>query len=204
MIRPCRCSGSQEYVHESCLKLYRLRHPLHNSFSRCPTCGYAYRFKSSPISDFIFHPVTATTMFVCLAAFACGYGFGPVASTIFYFRKTLKHGIVPFGPLVTSHHGWLDHFVRGSCVLALLGALMLTWDVAVMCWKGNTDLQLWFVGTFFFLLPMLPAGTIVAGVLPVVLWAYTVIGGWCRRYRADTEMGRLLEYDGEERARTDM
>ncbi|OAA67200.1 ring finger domain containing protein [Niveomyces insectorum RCEF 264] len=44
LISPCRCKGSQKYVHEGCLQAWRHAQPLADrNFWTCPTCGFAYR-----------------------------------------------------------------------------------------------------------------------------------------------------------------
>eukprot|EP00928_Gymnodinium_smaydae_P067284 TRINITY_DN50237_c0_g1_i1.p1 TRINITY_DN50237_c0_g1~~TRINITY_DN50237_c0_g1_i1.p1 ORF type:complete len:249 (-),score=12.17 TRINITY_DN50237_c0_g1_i1:13-759(-) len=40
---PCRCSGTQKYVHRTCLAAWHLRGAISN-VRFCPTCGYEYRY----------------------------------------------------------------------------------------------------------------------------------------------------------------
>jgi hypothetical protein len=58
LLRPCKCSGSQRYVHESCLQSYRTHDLLQDSYVRCPTCGYTYRLETSPLRGFLTHSAT--------------------------------------------------------------------------------------------------------------------------------------------------
>lgn len=45
LIRPCKCKGSQRYVHEGCLQAWRHADPSYGrrNFWQCPTCGFRYR-----------------------------------------------------------------------------------------------------------------------------------------------------------------
>jgi hypothetical protein len=46
LISPCKCKGSQKYVHEGCLQAWRQASPLSDrNFWRCPTCGFEYRLE---------------------------------------------------------------------------------------------------------------------------------------------------------------
>jgi hypothetical protein len=43
LFRPCRCAGTQRFIHEGCLAQWRRAVPAHRR--ACPTCGYAYRYE---------------------------------------------------------------------------------------------------------------------------------------------------------------
>jgi len=47
LIRPCKCKGSQKYVHEGCLQAWRHADPGYGrrNFWQCPTCGFRYRLE---------------------------------------------------------------------------------------------------------------------------------------------------------------
>uniref|UniRef100_A0A7S3Y8H9 RING-CH-type domain-containing protein n=2 Tax=Lotharella globosa TaxID=91324 RepID=A0A7S3Y8H9_9EUKA len=42
MIRPCRCSGGQKWIHRSCLDDWRSQDSIPHAFERCPTCHFNY------------------------------------------------------------------------------------------------------------------------------------------------------------------
>lgn len=45
LIRPCKCKGSQRYVHEKCLEAWRHADPGYGrrNYWQCPTCKFKYR-----------------------------------------------------------------------------------------------------------------------------------------------------------------
>ena len=47
LIRPCKCRGSQQYVHEGCLQQWRHSDPgMRNRYYwECPTCKFQYRLE---------------------------------------------------------------------------------------------------------------------------------------------------------------
>lgn len=47
LLRPCKCKGSQAYVHEGCLQEWRHADPAYGTrnFWLCPTCGFKYRLE---------------------------------------------------------------------------------------------------------------------------------------------------------------
>lgn len=47
LLRPCRCKGSQAYVHEGCLQAWRHSDPGYGTrnFWQCPTCSYRYKLE---------------------------------------------------------------------------------------------------------------------------------------------------------------
>lgn len=44
LLSPCKCKGSQKYVHEGCLNSWRLSNPTApRNYWQCPTCKFSYR-----------------------------------------------------------------------------------------------------------------------------------------------------------------
>ncbi|KAH6603902.1 zinc finger protein [Trichoderma cornu-damae] len=44
LLSPCKCKGSQKYVHEGCLNSWRLSNPtVKRNYWQCPTCKFSYR-----------------------------------------------------------------------------------------------------------------------------------------------------------------
>lgn len=196
LLHPCKCTGSQKYVHELCLSSLRNRDPLQHTYSKCPTCGHHYELKASAFDDFLEHWMThacATTMLTCLAIFLSGYFAIPLLSITMFYRQTLEHG-VRLIPWYTSSRGWPDHFAQGSCLVGVSGIIMTAFDIAKLMWTGTWDLPVAFV----FLMSFAPGlgmwGHIAAGVLRMMYEAWCVVRGYCRRYVESGE--RVLDYDG--------
>lgn len=64
LFRPCRCNGTNRYIHEKCLNTMRLSDPKWAKI--CPTCNYTYKFKGVRFVKFITHPlfITFLTLFL--------------------------------------------------------------------------------------------------------------------------------------------
>ena len=60
LIRPCKCRGSQAYVHEGCLQEWRHADPSYGrrTFWECPTCKFQYRLTRMKWSRWL----TSTTL----------------------------------------------------------------------------------------------------------------------------------------------
>lgn len=46
-IVPCKCTGSQKWVHTKCLEKWRLTSQKPSALTQCPTCKYDYKFRNS-------------------------------------------------------------------------------------------------------------------------------------------------------------
>jgi hypothetical protein len=47
LLRPCKCKGTAQYVHEKCLQEWRHADPGYapRNYFQCPTCGFRYRLQ---------------------------------------------------------------------------------------------------------------------------------------------------------------
>jgi hypothetical protein len=47
LIRPCKCKGTAQFVHEGCLKEWRHADPSYGrrNYYECPTCGFRYKLQ---------------------------------------------------------------------------------------------------------------------------------------------------------------
>lgn len=50
-IVPCRCSGTQKYIHRHCLDSWRSQNINRHNFTRCNTCHFQYELEDNPIPD---------------------------------------------------------------------------------------------------------------------------------------------------------
>lgn len=200
LICPCKCSGSQKYIHEACLQSYRHHSPLQDSYSKCATCGYRYRLATSQLQSFLAHPATlllATSTLVALSIFFGGYIAIPLLSYTIRFRQTREYGVQMISWYATDR-GWLDHFAHGAVLIGLIGITVLIGDMIKMMWTRVWHPPLWFMG---FLGTMAAADShfgfwvqIAWGIVRVAYWIWCVLGSWCRR-RADYGGGfAVLEY----------
>jgi E3 ubiquitin-protein ligase MARCH1/8 len=45
MIRPCKCAGSVQYVHEDCLKLWIVSHGTNLTGAKCEICQTEFKMQ---------------------------------------------------------------------------------------------------------------------------------------------------------------
>lgn len=132
LISPCRCKGSQRYVHEGCLQAWRNASPLSDrNYWRCPTCQFEYRLQRLRWSRWLSSKLLRGVLtFVIMVATIFVLGF--VADPILGFWDD------PFGSLVETlmdvelnepilgDEGpgtWYGHFFKGFISLGILGFL---------------------------------------------------------------------------------
>jgi hypothetical protein len=204
LLRPCKCSGSQRYVHESCLQSYRTHNLLQDSYVKCPTCGYSYRLETSPLRGFITHSATqvlTTGTIVAFLIFTAGYAAIPLLSITIRFRQTLEYGIMLI-PWYTANRGWLDHFAQGAVLVGLTGIAIWLSDVIIMLWTRVWHPPVWFM---VFLGLLSPQGDshvffwiqMALGVSRVAYWIWCFIRARCRRLAESGGMVKILEYRGD-------
>ena len=136
MIRPCKCKGSQKYVHEECLSAWRLQNPLERrNYWQCPTCGYKYNIQRLSYARWISSTaaqIGLTVLIFVVAMFVLGFvadpiinlyldPIGTVASLPDEARQMVKTGQTPSMLFEDEPVGWSEHFVKGLASLGLLG-----------------------------------------------------------------------------------
>ncbi len=135
LISPCRCKGSQKYVHEGCLQAWRKSQPLSGRhFWKCPTCHFEYRMERLRWGRLISSRSTraALTLAVfALTVFSLGFVADPIINLWFDPLGTISDTIT--GPVDGVGHfdeldneepeGWANHFLKGFFSLGLLGFL---------------------------------------------------------------------------------
>lgn len=130
LLRPCKCRGSQAYVHEGCLQSWRHSDASYGNrtYFECPTCKFQYRLERLKWSRWI----TSTTLQIILTI-------GILITTIFIFgfiadpiinlyldpydtiASTATGGGIPAIQFEDDEGGWLEHFMKGLASLGLLG-----------------------------------------------------------------------------------
>ncbi|PNS15662.1 hypothetical protein CAC42_4114 [Sphaceloma murrayae] len=147
LIRPCLCKGSQKYVHEGCLSLWRLQDPNNKrNYWQCPTCKYSYRLERMNWAHWIgstaAQVVLTITIFV-LATFLLGYVADPIINA---YLDPISVVSYPFEDQDQYHYyeeesgTWLEHFVKGFASLGLLGFIKFFFTLSPWQWfniRGN-------------------------------------------------------------------
>jgi hypothetical protein len=203
LLHPCKCSGSQRYVHESCLQSYRTHNLLQESYVKCSTCGYSYRLETSPLRGFITHSATqvlTTGTMVAFLIFTGGHPATPLLSITVRFRQTLEYGVVTI-PWYTENRGRLDHFAQGAVLVGLTGIAIWLSDIIIMLWTRVWHPSVWFMVFLGLLSPQGDSHVFfwIQMVLEIFRVAYST---WCMirtQYRRLAEGGgmvKVVEYRG--------
>ncbi len=130
LISPCKCKGSQKYVHEGCLQAWRKTSPLSDrNYWRCPTCQFEYRLQRLRWGRWLSSKIlrgALTLVIMTVTIFLLGFiadpiigfwvdPFGSIAGGLTGFEFE-EQAVVDDGP-----DGWPTHFVKGFLSLGLLG-----------------------------------------------------------------------------------
>lgn len=131
LLSPCKCKGTQKYVHEGCLNAWRASSPAQErNFWHCPTCGYTYKLARLQWASLLGSRITQALL--TLVVFAIGIFFlGFVADPVFNLWLdpvgTIGDALIadedewdmPFEEPAT----WTEHFVKGFFSLGIVGLL---------------------------------------------------------------------------------
>ncbi|KAM7208445.1 E3 ubiquitin-protein ligase MARCH9 [Naviculisporaceae sp. PSN 640] len=136
LISPCKCKGSQRYVHEGCLQAWRRSQPMSaRHFWQCPTCLFQYRMERLRWSQWVSSKllrVALTILILVFAVFLLGFIADPIINfcvdpwgsmfyTIFSDEDEDYRDYLPVLDEDTS--SWGFHFMKGLASLGLLGFL---------------------------------------------------------------------------------
>jgi hypothetical protein len=125
LIRPCKCKGSQRYVHEGCLQAWRHADPAYGrrNYWECPTCKFKYRLERMKWSKWIsstFTQLLLTGLILFVTIFVLGFIADPVINLYVDPLDTLTS----LGSSGTKYEGtssWTEHILKGLASLGLLG-----------------------------------------------------------------------------------
>ncbi|KAJ9141889.1 Ring finger domain-containing protein [Pleurostoma richardsiae] len=133
LMSPCKCKGSQKYVHEGCLEAWRRSVPLSDrNYWKCPTCQYHYRLERLRMGHFLSSKLTRAALTLAiffLTIFVLGFiadpiinlwldPLGTIAETVVDFTDDFEDDYIdePEGPST-----WFEHLLKGLFSLGLLG-----------------------------------------------------------------------------------
>jgi len=139
LFSPCKCKGSQKYVHEGCLQAWRNAGPRNDRNSwKCPTCAFEYKLERLVWGRMLSRPlvrVSLTLAILVLTVFLLGFvgdtiinlwldPFGTIQDTV------MGDGGIPLPAYEDDEEGdWLDHFLKGFLSLGLLGFVKTLWTM---------------------------------------------------------------------------
>jgi hypothetical protein len=145
LISPCKCKGSQKYVHEGCLQAWRNAAPLSDrNYWRCPTCQFEYRLQRLRWGRWLtskFLRATLTFVIMLVTIFFLGFVADPIIGLWVdpwgSMSGALFSGFDFDEPVVlvdTESAGWSAHFVKGFLSLGLLGFLKTMFVMSPWNW----------------------------------------------------------------------
>lgn len=153
LFSPCKCKGSQKYVHEGCLDMWRSAHG-DRSMWKCPTCSFQYRLEWIGIGNMVSHWATSLVLTIivvsiivfCLGFFAdviVDYVAGPIGLLLddaddldlFDARyNKLKEELPDMGLSEGLRESWAFHFAKGFWSLGVIGFLKVIWVMGPFNW----------------------------------------------------------------------
>ncbi|RVD82404.1 uncharacterized protein DFL_006830 [Arthrobotrys flagrans] len=144
LISPCKCKGSARYVHEECLRAWRLHSANSQSFYKCPTCHFEYRFLRLRIAQAMASTAlvgSITALILLITVYILGFVADPIINLYINpwyaveggnFSFTIN-GFTVYGPALHNTPrnppiprsavgvGIVEHMVRGFSALGLIG-----------------------------------------------------------------------------------
>jgi hypothetical protein len=134
LLSPCKCKGSQKYVHEGCLNAWRLANPTAaRNYWQCPTCKFNYRMSRLHWASMLsskWTQVALTIFTLIISLFILGFiadplfdlwfdPFGVLTDTVAGVLNDIEAREEPM------HHEppstWSEHFAKGFFSLGLVG-----------------------------------------------------------------------------------
>jgi hypothetical protein len=142
LIRPCKCRGSQAYVHEGCLQEWRHADPRYGkrNFWECPTCKFRYRLERMKWSRLITSTVTQillTIAIMFMAIFMLGFIADPIINLYLDPYETitsLPRGGTPAFQFEDGDGSWIEHFLKGLASMGLLGFVKVFFAMGPWQW----------------------------------------------------------------------
>ncbi|OLN92273.1 E3 ubiquitin-protein ligase MARCH11 [Colletotrichum chlorophyti] len=129
LISPCKCKGSQRYVHEGCLQAWRYADSTaKRNFFSCPTCGYQYKLERLSWANRVQSTsaqILLTISIFLLSVFLLGFVADPIMNLWADPIGTLTDVVLDESPPIYAEEPgtWLEHFLKGFFSLGLVGFL---------------------------------------------------------------------------------
>ncbi|KAM0201772.1 hypothetical protein ACHAPI_001823 [Fusarium lateritium] len=146
LLSPCKCKGSQKYVHEGCLNAWRQANPTAaRNYWQCPTCKFTYRISRLHWGSLLsskWAQVGLTIWFCLLSIFVLGFiadplfdlwsdPIGTIGETVTSVVTDLEALRQPPSPEPTS---WIEHFIKGFFSLGIVGLFKTMLTVSPWHW----------------------------------------------------------------------
>lgn len=127
LMRPCKCKGTQKYVHEGCLRAWRMSAGADRNLWKCPTCLYEYKLNRLSWGSWVSSTIVRaglTLLVLILSVFLLGFIAEPILNFVdpgmflasFDEFEDLEDWIPNDQP-----DTWAWHFTRGFFALGIMG-----------------------------------------------------------------------------------
>ncbi|KJZ70373.1 hypothetical protein HIM_10217 [Hirsutella minnesotensis 3608] len=135
LLSPCKCKGSQKYVHEGCLNSWRSANPMaERNYWQCPTCKFNYRLARLHWASMLsskWAQVALTVIVVIVGVFILGFVADPILDLWFdpvgTISDTVSSVVSDVEALKPSSYqksdSWAEHFAKGFFSLGFVGFL---------------------------------------------------------------------------------
>lgn len=145
LIRPCKCKGTQSYVHEGCLNEWRYADTTRDrNYFKCPTCGYSYRIERLKWSQWVGSTtaqVFLTLLILWATVFILGFAADPIFNLYLDPVGAITHPISTLSEpalVLEDEEGadWslFEHLLKGLASLGLLGFLKIVFAMSPWHW----------------------------------------------------------------------
>lgn len=144
LIRPCKCKGSQRYVHEGCLQDWRHADPAmgRRNYWECPTCKFRYRLERMRWSRYISSnstQVALTVLILFTTVFLLGFVADPIIDLYVdplgtLARNPLSSPVLDEPLFEVEEWTLIDHILKGLASLGLLGFLKAVFAMGPWRW----------------------------------------------------------------------
>ncbi|KJY01219.1 ring finger domain-containing protein [Zymoseptoria brevis] len=207
LMSPCKCKGSQKYVHEECLGAWRRADPLQTrNYWECPTCRYRYRLQRLTWSSWITSPLTQiglTLSIFLISIFILGFVADPIINMYLDPVTTIATAGGPTGSLIYEDEptSWFEHWIKGLASLGLLGFAKFLLTLSPFQWfnirtgggLGRSAVR----GTGRDRLQQLGWITIIVGICTFLFAVWKGVRAWSRKTLAHAGE-RVIDVPGQD------
>lgn len=138
LVCPCKCKGTQKYVHEGCLRAWRRASPTNRNLWECPTCKFQYRLQRLTWGKWASSKLVRavlTLVIMVLSVFLLGFVADPIIRFGSFDPVTVlldlttgvfdEYDYEELGDWMPEEQPdtWSWHFTRGFMALGLMGLL---------------------------------------------------------------------------------
>lgn len=145
LLCPCKCKGSQKYVHEGCLNAWRSANPhATRNFWQCPTCKFTYQMQRLRWASLLSSKITLLLLTLIIstsAIFLLGWIADPILDLWFDPVGTISETVTSVvkdvearDPIYQSPPTtWDEQFLKGFLSLGIIGFfktvfILTPWD----------------------------------------------------------------------------